>query len=419
MQVAERFAGLLAPLGPFEPAPVLAIALSGGSDSLALTLLADQWARAQGGRVVALTVDHQLRPESGDEAQQVARWMQHRGIEHHILTPMHTPAGNNLMQAARQWRYRALAEWCRLHAVLHCLVGHQQEDQLETALLHTTRGSTEDGAAGMSAIRLYRGVRFLRPLLDTPREALREYLRQHGTFWIEDPTNANPDYARTRARMALADLPSGEALRLYREHAALRMARESEAARVAMQCVRLHPAGYAELRMQPWRDLAAPMRSLLLADLIACIGGHIHRPRHHETAWLEKGMAAPKGKQTLGNCLVEWSIQEATISREPARCEPPITLKGHGTVLWDQRFRIHYQLDTPLTLGALGSKGRAMVARPLPLATPALWHLDDLHSVPHIGWSAADPLPRASLSIGFAPAKPLAASAYWWFTASH
>ncbi len=416
MQLSDAFAVLVGELGPFEPSPTFAVALSGGSDSMALTLLADNYVRARGGRLIALTVDHQLRPDSAHEAAQVARWMRGRGIEHHILTPMHTPAGNNLMQAARTWRYRALAEWCRLHHVLHCLVAHNQGDQLETAMLHTTRGSTEDGAAGMSAIRLYRGVRFLRPLLTTPKPALQSFLRENDMPWLEDPTNAKPEFARTQARQLLAQSDAADAVAQHHQHAHERMARERKAAEAAIHCVTLHPSGFARLSMAAWKALEPTLRSQLLADCIACIGGAIHRPRQHETAWLETSMATARGKQTLGGCLIEWTLEEATIAREPARCEPPITLKGHGTVLWDQRFRVSYDLERALTLGALGVSGRATVAQPVPLATPALWHLERLHSVPHIPGHAAEFLPPERLSLGFAPAKPLAASSFWWFT---
>src|SRR5262249_1182909 len=116
------FAQALRELGPFEPSPHLAVALSGGSDSTALTLLAAEYVRGHGGCVTALIVDHRLRNESTHEAEEVRTQMEQRGIDCVILTPPHTDAGNNLMQAARHWRYDALAGWCREHHVLHCLL---------------------------------------------------------------------------------------------------------------------------------------------------------------------------------------------------------------------------------------------------------------------------------------------------------
>ena len=85
----KSFAHKMAALGPFEAEPHLAIAVSGGGDSMALVLLADQWAKAQGGQVTALTVDHGLRAESAREAAQVATWLQARGIAHEILPWTH------------------------------------------------------------------------------------------------------------------------------------------------------------------------------------------------------------------------------------------------------------------------------------------------------------------------------------------
>src|SRR5271163_2950949 len=80
-----EFCRLMAAVGPFERRPALAVAVSGGADSLALALLADRWARAGGGAVTALTVDHNLRPESRAEAAEVAGWLAGRGIAHRVL----------------------------------------------------------------------------------------------------------------------------------------------------------------------------------------------------------------------------------------------------------------------------------------------------------------------------------------------
>src|SRR5260370_34422613 len=82
---AEEFRALMAPLGPFESRPMLAVAVSGGADSLALCLLADCWAREHDGTVVGLTVDHGIREAAAEEAERVGAWLAARGIAHHIL----------------------------------------------------------------------------------------------------------------------------------------------------------------------------------------------------------------------------------------------------------------------------------------------------------------------------------------------
>ena len=103
---SAEFDALMAPLGPFEPAPVVAVAVSGGADSLALAVLADRWARARGGRVVALTVDHGLRAGSAAEAARVAEWMAARDISHHLLDWRGAKPEADLQAAAREARDR-------------------------------------------------------------------------------------------------------------------------------------------------------------------------------------------------------------------------------------------------------------------------------------------------------------------------
>src|SRR5262249_35622350 len=151
--------------GPFEAAPFLAIGVSGGSDSLALLVLASRWARARGGAAVGLTVDHGLRPEGRAEAERVGAFCASRGIRHVVLEPAAPIDRRHLQEAARAARYAALAGWCRAAGCLHLLVGHQRDDQAETLLIRLGRGSGADGLAGMSALRELGPCRLLRPLL--------------------------------------------------------------------------------------------------------------------------------------------------------------------------------------------------------------------------------------------------------------
>src|SRR5580700_10131771 len=149
---AAEFAGLMAPFEPFEARPRLAVAVSGGADSMALALLAQRWAEARGGELTALTVDHRLREAAAGEAAQVGRWLGQRGITHRILVREDGHPRGGVQAAARDARYRLLESWCREAGVLHLLVGHHREDQAETLLLRLARGSGLDGLAGMAAL---------------------------------------------------------------------------------------------------------------------------------------------------------------------------------------------------------------------------------------------------------------------------
>jgi len=203
---AVEFAALMAPLGPFEAPPRLAVAVSGGRDSLALALLTADWCRSTGGEVVGLTVDHRLRTGSGGEARQVGRWLAAAGIAHHVLVRRGELAAGSPQAAARAARYALLGDWCRRQGVLHLLIAHQQEDQAETLLLRLGRGSGLEGLAAMPAVVERVGLRLLRPLLAVPRRRLEATLAARGQPWIDDPSNEDPAYARTALRRLMPPL---------------------------------------------------------------------------------------------------------------------------------------------------------------------------------------------------------------------
>ena len=162
---AADFARLMAPFEPFEGAPVVAVAVSGGRDSLALALLAQEWAAARGGRIVGLIVDHALRPESAAEAAATASLLGRHGCEAEILRWSEAKPRAGLQEAARAARYRLLREACRRRGILHLLVAHHADDQAETVAMRAARQSGPDGLAGMSAAVELPEVRLLRPLL--------------------------------------------------------------------------------------------------------------------------------------------------------------------------------------------------------------------------------------------------------------
>ena len=129
-------AALMAPLGPFERPPSIAVAVSGGSDSLGLGLLLAEWVRDRGGQLIVLTVDHGLRAEAAAECAHVAEiFTAIPNCSAHVLRWRGEKPEHGLQAAARSARYALLADWCRAHGVLHLAVGHTAEDQAETVAM--------------------------------------------------------------------------------------------------------------------------------------------------------------------------------------------------------------------------------------------------------------------------------------------
>ncbi|MEO0882797.1 MAG: tRNA lysidine(34) synthetase TilS [Pseudomonadota bacterium] len=188
---------------------VVGVAVSGGSDSLALLWFAHRWATANKRRILGLTVDHGLRPEAAEEAAIVARHCQRLGIAHQILTWV--PPDHGATQArARRARHARLASAVRDAGGMHLLLGHTFDDQIETVAMRKRAEAKGPGLAGMRSIApspvwpAGRGVALVRPLLATRRADLQTLLTIKGWSWIDDPSNQNQDHERVRVRGQLA-----------------------------------------------------------------------------------------------------------------------------------------------------------------------------------------------------------------------
>jgi tRNA(Ile)-lysidine synthase len=184
----------------------IAVAISGGADSFALLHLARYHAKTD---IIALTVDHQLRPESAAEAQQVMQWCQQNGIEHHILKWIGDKPSSALQANARNARRRLLCDFCQQHGIEFLLLGHQADDQAETMLMRLQRGTGLKGLKAMQPVTRDKATNtaILRPLLNFRRAELRDYCIENNLPFIDDPSNDNPVYERVRIRNLLASLP--------------------------------------------------------------------------------------------------------------------------------------------------------------------------------------------------------------------
>lgn len=365
--LASVFAGAMDRLGPFERAPRLGVAVSGGADSLALLLLAAEWAQARGGSVLALTVDHRLRPEAAAEARQIADWAAERGLPHRLLTLDTPPQGTGGVQAAaRAARYRALAEACDEADILHLLTGHHQDDQAETLLLRLQRGSGPGGLSGMAPVEYRSGLRLLRPLLTVPKTDLQALCRAAGLVPIEDPSNGKDDFTRVRLRQAMAaapDLfPAARLAETAQRLAGGRAAAERAADRWLTRAVTVLPVGIARFSSDALTVGDAETRSAALGRLAAFVGGTLYPPRREAV----EGLAARllDGRTlTLGGVL--WLPRRGTVwvGREAAVQAPALDLPpGRVSPPWDGRFRA-YASTAGWQIAALGAARGARLRR--------------------------------------------------------
>jgi tRNA(Ile)-lysidine synthase len=186
---------------PIAAAP-LAIAVSGGPDSMALLALA---ARAWPGAVIAATVDHRLRASAANEVAMVAGICAELGVPHVALVAEAPPVGASVQARARALRYRLLIAWAVDAGASALATAHQADDQAETFLMRAARGAGLSGLAGVRLSRAIEGTELVlvRPLLDWRRAELRAIVRRAGLPFVDDPANDDPRHDRTRFRRLL------------------------------------------------------------------------------------------------------------------------------------------------------------------------------------------------------------------------
>jgi tRNA(Ile)-lysidine synthase len=393
----------MACVGPWSATRRVAVAVSGGADSLCLAYLCAGW-----GQPLGLIVDHGLRPESSAEAAETAKRLVGFSVPSRILRLQGLAPGPGLAARARAARYEALVGAAREAGCVDLLLGHHRLDQAETLLMRQGAGSGAAGLAGMADVVESHDVRFIRPLLGVPPGRLRATLRAAGLAWVDDPSNRNPAALRTRLREDLADAdgtaPATRTLAAEAAaHGSARAKLESETADILARRVAVFPEGYAVLS-------PGELPVAALAALIRCVGGN---PYPEAGASLARLAAAP-GEAVLGGVrfLSAGRLGPGLlVVREAAAMAPPLAaLDG---ALWDSRFRVALEAGLPagLEVGALGPDSVALrQASNLPAAVlqtlPALRLHGMLAAVPHIGYRHA--VMHGSVAVRFSPAHPLA-----------
>lgn len=419
---------MMAGVGPWPDRPRVAVATSGGADSLALAFLAARWATRRGGRADALIVDHGLRPDAAAEAGTVARWLAARAIPCRILRWRGPKPGTGIQAAARTARYALLEEWCRARAVLDLLVAHTADDQAETVLLRLSHGTGPDGLAGMSALAERRGVRLVRPLLGTARAATRATLAAAGQRWIEDPSNEDPRFERVRLRRWLAAAPRGLTAGALADAAAdlgrVRAGRDAALAAHLARTVALDRRGFARIDQRRFGATSDSIGTTALARLVRTIGAADHvRRRALEPVWRAIRDGTLGAGRTVGGCRFIAAGPTVLVCREAGRLVDVARFDGLPT-LWDRRFTLalagERRRRLRLTIEALGDAPAARLpaaAAAVPAAVRAAWPAlrrgDRLAAVPHLGYIDPDfaTLLRG-LAVRWTPPAPLASATF-------
>ncbi len=327
----ELFSGL-------EDLRGLILAVSGGPDSTALLLLAARWAksRKRAPRLLAVTVDHGLRAAAAAEAAAVKRLARRLGVAHRTLHWRGRKPKSSLPEAAREARYRLLAQAAKKLGYEHILTAHTLDDQAETVLFRLARGSGLGGLAGMnhasplpgSAARSGAGAFFLvRPLLRIPKTRLIATLKAAGVPYSEDPTNRDPRFTRARLRTFMPALAKEGLDARGLARLASRMRRADTAIEFAVMAAReaLAPGPWPErgpivFETARFATLPAEVALRLLGRAVARVGdeGPVELAKL-ETLYDSLRQARAPLRRTLAGAQITLGGDRLAVERAPAR----------------------------------------------------------------------------------------------------
>ena len=390
----------------------LALAVSGGGDSTALMHLCARWRESSPvPDLHVLSVDHGLHADSAAVARRVCARAEELGFPCSVLRWEGAKPQTGIEEAARAARHALLAQWCMEHGAA-LVMAHTLEDQAETLLMRLARGAGLDGLAAMARESVVPGtsVPLLRPLLGISRQTLRDWLREEGIEWHEDPANADERFERVRLRRAWPRLATLGLTpeRLARSAERLRRARETCAhytSEAWEKHVRRHALGWLELPIEILRALPEEIALRLLARAIVHVRGLPEAGR--DMAGLERLLHwlreedAPDAR-TLAGVHFQRRAGKLLAGREPGRIGPPLTLTPpREEIVWDDRYRLRFSgLRAPLRSMALEQALKETVlpeeASACPADVPAFaWRAqpavladDALVALPLSGWRA-------------------------------
>ncbi len=334
----DSFSHILKTLSLPENVP-LVLAVSGGSDSMALLYLMSQWSKSHDRTCHVVTIDHGLRLESASEVLWVQK--QCEALEMHcerLTLDLNQNQKTSIQERAREARFEALFDVCKRLGGAPLFLAHHADDQLETFVHRLVSGSGIDGLAGMSVKNNRLGIDIFRPLLSFKKKDLTLFLQERNLSWLEDPSNEKDVYTRVRIRKFLEEegLSSDRFSTVCKRIERARTALDDIAQHQFDQFASVQFWGEITFDYQRWISQPTEIQLRLLEKMIRKI--RKNDIEYMSLSGLEKIVYAPEQRHTLHGCLIDKKDNEISVVREPLK--QVITIIDNELFVWDARFKI-------------------------------------------------------------------------------
>ncbi len=303
----------------------IAVAVSGGLDSMALLSLLNKTFGNEI-QIFCLTIDHNVRQNSGQDAQFVADFCTQNSLSCTILKSyLETSPEVDIEGSLREVRYNLLTEFCQKNKIDNLLIAHHNQDLAENFLIRLFRGSGIDGLAAMDEVSQINKINIIRPLLGFFKDDLKQYLQTKKISWVEDETNEDEKFLRNKIRKFLQSLPDNQVInsRISLASQAILQAKkilEKETKRNFPKIFKLSDLGFV-VDIKKFQNLEKPNATRYLGLALMQISSRVYKPRLKKLERIYQLMMEnklPKKEEFYGCELQKLNEQEVLISKKSA-----------------------------------------------------------------------------------------------------
>ncbi|MCX4084408.1 tRNA lysidine(34) synthetase TilS [Rickettsia hoogstraalii] len=329
----------------------IAVAVSGGSDSVALLYLANIWAEKNNIELSVISVDHNLREQSKQETHYIQNISNSINRKHYSLSFDHQNNFSNLQERAREGRYDLMTNLCLELDILVLLTAHHEDDYVENFCLRLERNSGIFGLS-ISNINWYNNIQIIRPLYNIPKSELVEYLVSHNIKWFEDESNSSDKYRRNIIRQKLAKgegyIKAEIILQQLKINDLLDNKFKPELISAIAEAVKIFEYGFAFLDLVKFDKFSNEVKVQIINFLLIIISGQSRAARFYSVEPILKLITQDVNfKNTLHGCVIKRIQNELLIYREFGKKLPESKILLDKSVIWDNRFCITRNQETP------------------------------------------------------------------------
>lgn len=328
----------------------IAVAVSGGSDSVALLYLANIWAEKNNIELFVISVDHNLREQSKQETDYIQNISNSLNRKHYSLSFEHQNNFSNLQERAREGRYDLMTNLCLELDILVLLTAHHEDDYVENFCLRLERNS---GIFGLSSsnINWYNNIQIIRSLYNIPKSELIEYLVSRNIKWFEDESNSSDKYRRNVIRQKLAKeedyIKDAIISQQLKTDKLIENEFKPQLISAIAEAVKIFEYGFAFLDLVKFDKFSNEVKVQLINFLLIIISGQSKAARFYSVEPILKLVTQNVNfKNTLHGCVIKRIQNELLIYREFGKKLPESKILLDKPVIWDNRFCITKNQET-------------------------------------------------------------------------